>query len=101
SKGILVLVAWFTDQEEDLRVLGTLAKLTFRDESGKVLLMGQDLKEGGAAQDYDETGQPAVRLKLKDSEKFAKITRENVGRIMAIYLRSEERRVGKACSSRW
>ncbi|MGI6127468.1 MAG: protein translocase subunit SecD [Planifilum sp.] len=87
---IRVQLAGVPDQEEARRVLGTPAKLTFRDESGKVLLTGQDLKEGGAAQDYDETGQPAVRLKLKDSEKFAKITRENVGRIMAIYLDENE-----------
>lgn len=87
---IRVQLAGVPDQEEARRVLGTPAKLTFRDESGKVLLTGQDLKEGGAAQDYDETGQPAVRLKLKDSDKFARITREHVGRIMAIYLDENE-----------
>ena len=43
---IRVQLAGVPDQEEARRVLGTPAKLTFRDESGKVLLTGQDLKEG-------------------------------------------------------
>lgn len=83
---IRVQLAGVPDQEEARRVLGTPAKLTFRDENGKVLLTGQDLEERGAAQDFDEVGNPAVRLKLKDADKFAKITREHVGRVMAIYL---------------
>lgn len=87
---IRVQLAGVEDQDEARRVLGTPAHLTFRLNHEEVVLTGEDLKENGASLEFDpDTGQPVVALKLKDAKKFADITRENRGEILAIYLDEE------------
>ena len=84
---IRVQLAGVADQDEARRVLGTPAHLTFRLNHEEVLLSGEDLRENGASVQFDpDTNEPVVALKLKDAEKFADITREHIGEILAIYL---------------
>lgn len=87
---IRVSLAGVKDPDKARDVLGKPAVLTFRDPSGKkVLMRGTELKEGGAKQDYDQNGAPAVTVKFKNADKFAKLTKEYIGQEMPIYLDEE------------
>lgn len=79
-----VQLAGVKDQDQARRVLGTPAKLTFRTEEGEIVMTGDDLRKAGVA--FDEYNRPLVTLKLRDADKFAQITRENYGKVLAIYL---------------
>ncbi len=83
---IRIRLAGVHDQDAARQVIGEPAKLTFRDETGKVLMTGNDLKEGGAGVGFDEFNRPVVTLELKDASKFYQITREYEDRHIAIYL---------------
>ncbi|MBE3553934.1 MAG: protein translocase subunit SecD, partial [Thermicanus sp.] len=83
---IRIQLAGVTNQEEARKILATEAHLTFRDMSGKVLMTGADLKEGGAGVGFDNLGKPLVTLKLKDAGKFEKITKDYLGQQIGIYL---------------
>lgn len=73
---IRVELAGVKDQETARKVLSTEANLTIRDVEDNILLDGSDLEENGASIGYDDKSKPLVTLKLKDAEKFAKITSE-------------------------
>src|SRR5699024_9783866 len=63
---IRVQLAGVDDQQEAREMLSTQAELTIRDVDDNVLLSGADLVQGGASQNFDETGNPMVSLELKD-----------------------------------
>ncbi|MFC7440890.1 protein translocase subunit SecD [Laceyella putida] len=87
SNRIRVQLAGVKDQNKARKMLGKQARLTFRDPSGKTVLMeGKDLKENGASVGYDELNRPVVTLKLKDPKKFENITRKYLGQQIPIYL---------------
>lgn len=71
---IRVQLAGVTNQDQAREVLSNQANLTFRDVNDKLLLNGNDLKQGGAKAAFDENGAPMVTLTLKDAQKFADIT---------------------------
>lgn len=73
---IRVELAGVKDQETARKILSTEANLTIRDVEDKILLDGSDLEENGATIGYDQQSKPLVTLKLKDAEKFGKITSE-------------------------
>lgn len=73
---IRVQLAGVEDQQEAREMLSTQAELTIRDAEDNILLSGADLVQGGASQNFDETGNPMVSLELKDPDKFRKITEE-------------------------
>lgn len=84
---IRVQLAGVKDQNKAREMLGKQARLTFRDPTGKTVLMeGKDLKEGGAGVGYDQLNRPVVTLKLKDPKKFENITRKYLGQQIPIYL---------------
>jgi len=84
---IRVQIAGIKDQSKARKILGKPAQLTFRDPTGKIVLIrGNELKEGGAKLDYDQTGKPLVTIKFKDAKKFEDITRKYVGQPLTIYL---------------
>ncbi|TCS96456.1 protein translocase subunit SecD [Hazenella coriacea] len=84
---IRVQLAGVKDQQKARDILGKPAQLTFRDPSGKqILLNGNDLKEGGASLTYDEQNRPLVAIKLKDAKKFQDITTKYLGQPIPIYL---------------
>ncbi|MEK5232696.1 protein translocase subunit SecDF [Lysinibacillus sp. FSL K6-0232] len=71
---IRVQLAGVEDQESARKLLSTSANLTFRDVDDNLLLDGDDLKENGATDSFDQQNRPIVSLKLKDAKKFADIT---------------------------
>lgn len=74
---IRVQLAGVEDQTQAREMLGTSARLSFRDVNDKEYLDGTDIKEGSAKQDFDPTtNQPIVTLQLKDAAKFAEVTEE-------------------------
>ncbi|MFF5996876.1 protein translocase subunit SecDF [Lysinibacillus sp. KU-BSD001] len=92
---IRVQLAGLDDQSSARELLSSTAELTFRDVNDNVLLDGTDLKEGGAASAFDQQNQPIVTLKLKDANKFAKVTRELASRpagenLLVVWLDFEE-----------
>ncbi|MCF6092760.1 protein translocase subunit SecD [Microaerobacter geothermalis] len=83
---IRIKLAGVFDQDKARKLLGSPAKLTFRNMDGEILMTGKDLVENGAGIGYDQLNQPLVTLKLKDPEKFANITRQYLEKPIAIYL---------------
>jgi protein-export membrane protein SecD/preprotein translocase SecF subunit len=75
---IRVQLAGVTDQNKAREILSTEANLSFRDPTDRLMMDGTDLVEGGAKQTFDENGKPSVSLKLKDGNKFRKVTEEIV-----------------------
>lgn len=74
---IRVQLAGVNDQEQARKILSSQANLTIRDSEDKVKLTGKDLVQGSAKQEFKQnTNQPAVTFKLKDSDKFKKVTEE-------------------------
>ncbi|WP_361920354.1 hypothetical protein [Streptomyces sp. NPDC046876] len=73
---VRVQLAGVEDQATARELLSTEANLTFRNVEDEVMLTGNDLKQGEAAANFDENGQPIVILELNDSGKFAEITSE-------------------------
>ncbi|MFT9486969.1 MAG: protein translocase subunit SecD [Tepidibacillus sp.] len=83
---IRVKLAGVTDQDKARNLLGKPAKLTFRNENNEILMDGNDLVPGGSKVDVNKYGQAIVELKLKDADKFAKITSEYIGKPIGIFL---------------
>lgn len=74
---IRVQLAGVKNQSQARKMLSSQANLTIRDANDKVKLTGKDLKQGTAKQEFKQnTNQPAVTFKLKDSDKFKKVTQE-------------------------
>ncbi len=91
---IRVQLAGVEDQQQAREILSTQAKLSFRDVFDQKLLDGADLKEGGAAQSFDDKNRPIVTLTLKDAEKFGQVTQQILSmkpnNLMVIWLDFEE-----------
>lgn len=83
---IRVRLAGVTNQEKLRELIGKPAVLTFRDESGKIVLRGSDLAPGGAGVGYDNLQRPLVTLKFSSADAFEKVTRENLHKRVSIYL---------------
>ncbi len=87
---IRVQLAGVEDQDKAREILGKPARLTFRDmTTGEILLSGADLVEGGASAGFDEYNRAIVQVKLKDADKFARITGEYLGQPIGIFLDEE------------
>lgn len=72
-----------------LKELGKPGALEFRDEKGNIVIDGSDIKNAQARNIQNETGlaEAIVQLELnkKGKDKFAKATKENIGKIIAIF----------------
>ncbi|MHA6259297.1 protein translocase subunit SecDF [Sporosarcina sp. CAU 1771] len=73
---IRVQLAGVKDQQSAREILSTQANLTFRDVNDRILLDGNDLREGKAKANFGEFGDPVVTLELKDPKKFGEVTTE-------------------------
>ena len=89
AKRIVVELAGVKDPHRAREIIGRTAQLEFKDEQGKVIMTGNDLKNATAGP--DEYGRPAVHFELtaEGARKFEKATRENIGRPISIYLDQE------------
>lgn len=72
---IRVQLAGIKDQAQARKMISATANLTFRDVNDELLADGSIIQEGGASLAF-QSGMPVVSLKIADTEKFAKITRE-------------------------
>ncbi|SUM33409.1 bifunctional preprotein translocase subunit SecD/SecF [Staphylococcus gallinarum] len=74
---IRVQLAGIKNQSQARDILSSQANLTIRDADDNVKLTGKDIQQGSAKQEFKQnTNQPAVTFKLKDSDKFRKVTEE-------------------------
>ena len=91
---IRVQLAGVKNQNEARDILSSQANLTIRDSDDHVKLTGKDLVQGSAKQEFKQnTNQPAVTFKLKDSKKFKKVTEEISKRkdnVMVVWLDYEK-----------
>ena len=91
---IRVQLAGVEDQASARELLSTEANLTFRDADDNLMLDGNDLKEGGANDSFDQNGAPIVSLQLKDANKFAQVTKDILAKapnnVLVIWLDFEE-----------
>lgn len=91
---IIVRFPWKSDEkefrpEEAIKELGEMAKLTFQDESGNVLLDGRHVENSSAVR--DNSGRSAgylVNLQFDEegAEVFEQITGDRIGRQIGIYM---------------
>lgn len=91
---IRVQLAGVDDEGSARKLLSTEANLTFRDADDNLMLDGNDLKEGGANDSFDQNGAPIVSLQLKDANKFAQVTQDILTKapnnVLVIWLDFEE-----------
>ena len=92
---LIVELAGIKDSQKAVELIGTTAKLEFKIKNqdgtyGPTLLGGSAIKTAVLSQ--GEFGRPAVGFTLdgKGAEIFAKITRENIGKPLAIMLDGKE-----------
>lgn len=92
---LIVELAGIKDPQKAIELIGTTAKLEFRIKNkdgsyGPVLLEGSALKTAGVSK--DQVGMPSVSFELNSqgANTFAKITRENIGKQLAIMLDNKE-----------
>ena len=91
---LIVELAGIKDPQKAIELIGTTAKLEFRiknkDGYGPVLLEGSALKTAGVSR--DQVGMPSVSFELNSqgANTLAKITRENIGKQLAIMLDNKE-----------
>ena len=83
---IIVELPGVKDPEKAIAMLGRTAMLQFKDESGKGVLTGSDLKDAKAQ--VSQGNQAVVGLEFNDEggKKFADLTARNVGKKIAIEL---------------
>ncbi|MGE5379555.1 MAG: protein translocase subunit SecD [Methylocystaceae bacterium] len=86
NKRVIIELAGVKDPEEAARILGQTAQLKFVDESGKVVVTGNNLKDATA--NIGQDNQPVVDIEFDKtgSEKFAQATAANVGKTLSIVL---------------
>ncbi|WP_127587823.1 protein translocase subunit SecD [Paenibacillus koleovorans] len=79
-------LAGVENQDEVRQLLKKPAELSFRGPDGTKELIGSDFEEGAAQIGFGQTNQPEIQIKVKDAEKFKKVTEKLLGQKLAIYL---------------
>lgn len=92
---LIVEMPGVNDINEAIDLIGETAKLEFKtlDEQGGFVetgLTGEDLKQADVT--FDELGKPQVAIEFQGEgiDKFAKITGDNVGKLLATFLDDKE-----------
>lgn len=83
---IRIQLAGVFDQEQAKKLITKTPKLEFKTVDGKILATGKDLKSNATFQTRQDTGQPEVAIEFKDKDQLKKISEENLGQILAIWL---------------
>lgn len=86
DRRIIVELPGVKDPDKAIEVLGKTAMLEFQDDSGITVMTGKDLKDAKAQ--IDQSNQNLVALEFSDEggQKFAELTRKNIGKNIAILL---------------
>ncbi|MEX2103906.1 MAG: protein translocase subunit SecD [Bacilli bacterium] len=82
---IRVVLAGVENPDEAREKIGKTAELTFRDQTGKIVMRGTNLKKADVGLD-PTTNAPVVTLDLKDASQFAQVTRDNLRKQVGIFL---------------
>jgi len=84
---IVIELAGVNDPEQAVDIIKNTAQLEFRDESGKILVTGKDLKDAQASPGTNGQG-ATVNLEFNDAgaKLFASATAANVGKRIAIVI---------------
>ncbi|HNW87357.1 MAG TPA: protein translocase subunit SecD [Candidatus Limiplasma sp.] len=89
---VIVRFPWKSDEtdfnpQKAIAELGETAKLTFRDESGNILVDGKDVTKS-VVEKNSQTSQYEVSLTFNDegTTKFAEATKNNIGKKIGIYM---------------
>lgn len=79
-----------SDPNQILDIIGTPAKLEFKDSEGNLIMEGKDVKSASPQID-SSNNQPVVAFELNESGKvaFAEATQKNVGKVISIILDGE------------
>ena len=94
DKRIIVELPGVKNTEEAIKLIGKTALLEFRmmedGEMGDVLLTGKELQKADVS--FDNLGRPQIAFELttKGAKVFAQITRDNIGKQLAITLDGEK-----------
>ena len=90
ERRVIIELPGIKDPDAAIRTIGKTAMLEFRDEEGRTVLTGTDLKDAQASTN-PQSGQNVVNLEFSDegAQKFADLTMKNVGRTIAILLDGE------------
>lgn len=89
DKRIIIQIAGETDTEKARELVGKTAVLKFVDGAGNIVLEGADVERAAVTQGAGSAYQVALKLKGEGPAKFAKATRENLGKPIAIMLDDE------------
>jgi SecD/SecF fusion protein len=95
---IIVRFPWKSDEtsfnpEDAINELGDMAKLTFRDDKGNVILEGKNVRSSSVTQKTDGVGnENVVTLKFdeKGSKLFADATGKLIGKSIGIYMNDKQ-----------
>jgi preprotein translocase subunit SecD len=87
---IRVRIAGAANEAQVREVLKKPAELTFRGPDGTKEMLGSDFVAGGAQIGFSSTNQPEIHIKVKDAEKFRKVTEKLLNQPLAIYLDETE-----------
>ncbi|PZE19455.1 protein translocase subunit SecD [Paenibacillus xerothermodurans] len=90
SDRIRVRIAGVHNETELRNILKKPAELTFRGPDGTKEMVGSDFVPGGAEVGFNETNQPIIHIKVKDAEKFKRVTEKLLKQPLAIYLDETE-----------
>ncbi|SFK69072.1 SecD/SecF fusion protein [Paenibacillus sp. 1_12] len=83
---IRVRLADVKNEDEVRKVIKKPAELTFRGPDGTKEMLGSDFVENAAKIGFDQSNRPQINIKVKDPDKFKKVTEKLVGKPLAIYL---------------
>ncbi|MBP1765000.1 MAG: preprotein translocase subunit SecD, partial [Firmicutes bacterium] len=86
ERRIIVELPGVKDPEKAIEMIGKTALLEFQDESGNTVLTGKDLKDAKAQIDQSNRNLVSLEFSQEGGEKFADLTRKNVGKHIAILL---------------
>ena len=74
SNRIRIKLAGVTNKEDAGKILSKAATLSFRDTKDNLLMSASVLKAGGARNETDNQGKPAVGLSVADIDKLYEVT---------------------------
>lgn len=86
ARRIIIELPGVKDPDQAIKTIGKTAVLEFKNDKGETVLTGNDLKD--AKEQLVQNKKPEVAIEFTDegAEKFAELTRANVGRKIGIYL---------------